>query len=149
MADQLARYSVPGLDPSRPAINDGLYLVEDPRSGFPGGYVRTRMSADGLRVVNRTLPFHVFYDGQIERVATQAPNGAWNVTTRGVGNNVLSDAAIIGEEQGPSRFGRLDRMLKANIERHHGVGGSKSWISTGVGWPPNDAVRGGSAPHAQ
>jgi len=149
LADQLARYSVPGLDAVRPVTNEGVYLVKDPRTGFPGGYVRTLVSADGLRIVNRTLPVHAFYDGQIERVATQSPDGSWHVTTRGIGNNRLPGAATINEEHGPEIFGRLDRMLKENIERHHGVQSSKSRIFSGVGWPIDRDDRSGSTPHGR
>lgn len=149
MADQLARYSVPGLDASQPAMNGGVYLVEDPRSGLPGGYVRTAVSADGLTIVNRTLPIHVFYDGQIERVATQSPDGSWRVTTRGVGNNVVPGAATINERQGPEIFDSLDQTLKENIERHHGVDSSKSCLPTSEAWLSNPADRRGSAPHGR
>ncbi|MEI9900802.1 MAG: phage portal protein [Hyphomicrobium sp.] len=146
IADQLARYSVPGIDAAQPATNGSVYLVEDPRNGLRGGYVRTLVTVDGLRIVNRTLPVHVFYDGQIERVATQSPDGSWHVTTRGTGNNILPGAAAINEQHGPEIFDRLDRTLKENIERHHGVQGSKSDIA-GVDWAPDCGGCGGSAPH--
>jgi hypothetical protein len=119
-ADQLARFSVPGRDASIPVEDGKTYFVVDPKTGFPAGWVTTTISEDGLRVVNRTLPFHLFYDGVVERRAIQAEDGSWHVITRGVGNNVIPGMNVVNQAVGPEVFNDLDRRLRENIERHHG-----------------------------
>jgi hypothetical protein len=120
IADQLARYSVPGRDPANPAENGRTYFVTDPRNGDPGGWVDTNVSADGLTVTNTTRLAHVFYDGQIVRSAAQAEDGSWYVTTHGLGNNWTSGLAASNQEQGPQIFNYMDQQMRANIEAHHG-----------------------------
>src|SRR5438105_2817933 len=101
MADQLARFSVPGRDPANPISNGATALVSDPRTGIPGGFVTTSVSDDGLTITNRTLPLHALYDGTIVRRAEQADDGSWRVTTRGFGNNVVPGMNLLNREQGP------------------------------------------------
>jgi hypothetical protein len=120
IADQLARFSVPGQDPAAPAVNNGTYFVTDPRTDLPGGWVTTNISPDGLTVTNTTQRAHVFYDGQIVRSASRADDGSWYVTTHGFGNNVIPGAATVNQSQGPEIFNYMDQQMKANIEAHHG-----------------------------
>jgi HK97 family phage portal protein len=120
MADQMSRFAVPGQDPSMPVEDGNTYFVTDPRTGFPAGWVDTTVSADGLTIVNTTTAAHVFYDGRIERQASRAADGSWFVSTRGIGNNVIPGMAEINQRQGPLIFNELDRLLRQNIERHHG-----------------------------
>ncbi|MGC2776790.1 MAG: hypothetical protein WA418_14275, partial [Bradyrhizobium sp.] len=122
MADQLARYSVPGQDPATPALEGDRSLVYDPRSGVPGGFVETTIADGGLTITNRTSPLHAFYDGVVVRSAKQADDGSWYVTTRGFGNNVIPGMSLFNQEEGPPIFDTLDRRMRANIERHHGKG---------------------------
>ena len=56
----------------------------------------------------------------------QNADGSWTITTRGFGNNVIPGMNEINEELGPSIFNELDQRLRENIDRHHGVGNSKS-----------------------
>ena len=116
--DQLSSFAVPGQDPSRPVENLGIYPVTDPRLGLPTGNVLTTVSPNGLTIINTTLPGHVFHDGQITRSASQGVNGAWSVTTRGIGNNVIPGAATINQWQGPAIFNNLDAQMRANIGAH-------------------------------
>ncbi len=53
------------------------------------------VSGDGLTLINRTLPTHIFHDGLVERTYSQREDGAWIVTTTGVGTNVWP---IVGPE---------------------------------------------------
>lgn len=122
IADQLARFSVPGRDPSNPVKDGEFSLVEDPRSGLPGGWVWTAIEDNGLTVVNSTSPAHAFYNGEVIRSARQEDDGSWKVTTHGFGNNVVPGANIINQEQGPPIFNLLDQRMRENIERHHAKG---------------------------
>ena len=124
MADQFSRFAFPGQDPSKPVKNGEVNLVYDPRLGWPGGNVLTTVSEDGLTITNRTLRGHILFDGQIERTATQASDGSWYVTTRGIGNNVIPGMNIANEWRGPQIFDELDRRLRINIRRHRGNGKS-------------------------
>lgn len=119
IADQLARYSVPGHDPSKPVESGKSYAVYDPQTGLPGGLVTTTISEDGLTITNTTLPLHVFYDGVVTRAARQSGDGSWTVTTEGRGNNVLPGASEVNQIRGPDIFKTLDQRMRANIERHH------------------------------
>lgn len=58
--------------------------------------------------------------GWVVRRATQTSDGAWYVTTRGIGNNVEPGMNGINQIFGPGIFNDLDRQMRANIERHHG-----------------------------
>jgi hypothetical protein len=134
IADQMSRFAVPGQDPSRPVKNGTTSLVRDPTTDLPAGYVDTFVSADGLTIVNRTQPLHIFYDGTVTRTATRNSDGSWTITTRGVGNNVIPGMNLLNKELGPGIFKDLDRRLRENIERHHGVRKSLSGIATQCSW---------------
>jgi hypothetical protein len=122
IADQLARFSVPGRDPSNPVQSLETSLVEDPRTGLPGGWVTTTIDDDGLSITNRTTPVHALYDGIVVRTARQTEDGSWYVTTRGFGNNVVPGMNILNQEQGPLIFNILDQRMRDNIERHRAKG---------------------------
>jgi hypothetical protein len=122
IADQLARFSIPGRDPSSPVVHGDGSFVFDPRTGLPGGLVTTRIEDSGLKIINQTSPAHLFYDGVVVRQATLSDDGAWFVTTRGFGNNVIPGMNMFNREQGPVIFGILDQRMRANIERHHAKG---------------------------
>jgi hypothetical protein len=101
IADQLARYAVPGQNPAAPVVNGAIYSVYDPFLGLPAGDVLTRVTADKLSITNQTLPEHVFYDGKITRTAWQAADGSWPVTTRGIGNNEIPGMNKVNQWSGP------------------------------------------------
>jgi len=84
--------------------------------------VDTTVSGDGMTIVNRTSPAHVFYNGVVIRTASQSDDGAWYVTTRGFGNNVAPGMNILNQGEGPVTFRILDQRLRENIERHHAKG---------------------------
>ena len=65
MANYMARFAVPGQDPSKPVRDGDKSMVYDPRNGLPAGYVETSIAPSGLVIVNRTLFPHVLYDGKI------------------------------------------------------------------------------------
>lgn len=119
IADQLARYAVPGQNPAAPVVNGAIYSVYDPFLGLPAGDVLTRVAADKLSITNQTLPEHVFYDGKITRTAWRAADGSWHVTTRGIGNNEIPGMNKVNQWSGPDIFNELDRRMRENIERHH------------------------------
>jgi len=122
MADQLARFSVPGRDPANPVQHLDTSLVREPRTGIPGGWVRTRIEDDGLTIISQTTPAHVLYDGVVIRSARQADDRSWYVTTRGIENNILPGMNLLNQEQGPLIFNILDQRLRDNIERHRAKG---------------------------
>jgi hypothetical protein len=122
MADQLARFSVPGRDPANPAEDFDISLVEDPTTSMPVGWVKTRISDDGLTIINQTTRVHALYDGIVIRSARQGEDGSWYVTTRGFGNNMVPGMNRLNQEQGPPIFDLLDRRLRENIERHRAKG---------------------------
>jgi hypothetical protein len=119
IADQLARYSVPGQAPSSPVEDGQEYAVYDPETGMFGGFVRTTVSEDGMTITNSTLPLHIFYDGVVIRSARQSDDGSWSVTTEGLGNNVVPGASEENQKRGPEIFRSLDERMRANIEQHH------------------------------
>ena len=119
MADQLSRFAVPGQDPRKPLENNNDYNVLDPVFGMRVGTVNTRVSSDGLVVINRTNSDHIFFNGIITRTATQDEDGSWYVTTQGVGNNVYLGMNLINQDAGPSIFSTLDQQMRDNIRAHH------------------------------
>jgi len=122
MADQLARYSLPGRDPSMPIEDGQTYPVHVPGATQYVGDVETRIEDDGLTIQNRTKQGHIFFDGMVVRQLGQTPDGTWFVTTYGLGNNVEPGMNVVNQLVGPEVFGELDRQMRANIERHHGKG---------------------------
>jgi len=122
--DQMSRYAVPGQDPSKSVINLGIYHVYDPRTGIYAGNVITTVTNQGFTITNRTLPGHLFYDGEIIRTAVQI-DGAWYITTHGFGNNVILGANIINEWQGKKIFEYLDKEMQNNIATHHQTMGAQ------------------------
>ena len=120
IADQGARFSVPGRDPSRPVENQERYAVRDPWAGIPGGYVRTSVSRDGLTIINRTeLWWHVFCCGQITRTFFQDDTGAWYAKTTGTGYNIIPGMGPVNQGSGPAIFDKLDAQMRSNILLHH------------------------------
>jgi hypothetical protein len=122
IADQLARFSLPGGDPSRPVADGNEYPVYLPGTDLYAGDIRVAISDEGLTITNRTLPGHIFFDGVVVRSARQDSAGAWHVTTRGFGNNVEPGINLANQLVGPEIFNHLDREMRANIERHHAKG---------------------------
>ena len=122
MVDQLARFSLPGGDPSMPIENGKTYRIHIPGADRYVGDVRTRIEDDGLTIESRTVEGHMFFDGLVTRKLTQTRDGAWYVTTRGLGNNIERGMNIVNELVGPEVFNELDRQMRANIERHHAKG---------------------------
>jgi hypothetical protein len=62
IANQLARFSIPGHDPAEPVTNvstNAVYVA-----GTHVGDLRTTISEDGLTITNRTLPGHLLFDGE-------------------------------------------------------------------------------------
>ena len=125
MANQLSRFAYPGQDPSKQVVDGDVRSVYDPRvglgQGVPAGPIVVWVSPDGLTIINRTRPGHVLFDGQIVRHAHRGPNGAWYVTTHGIGNNENAAIAYANKTQGPQIFRVLDQHLRLNIDRHHGT----------------------------
>lgn len=121
IADQLARFSVPGQRPEQLVKDGQRYVVYDPTTGLEVGIIRTKVSPDGLTIQNMTTPLHILYNGQVTRTATQNPDGSWSVTSIGVGNNVIPEMNKVNEDVGPGIFRSLDEQMRRNIERHHGV----------------------------
>lgn len=122
IANQLARYSVPGQDSAKPVEDGKTYPVYEPITRVYVGSIKTKIDDDGLTITNRTLSGHIFYDGAVVRSARQADDGSWYVTTEGRGNNVKPGTRSINETVGPEIFTRLDQWLRGNIERHHAKG---------------------------
>lgn len=90
-------------------------MVYDEVTGLPGGIVTTRVSEDGLTIVNTTTPLHILYNGRIVRTAFET-DGSWFVTTHGVGNNVVPGMATANQYWGPVQFNRLDARLRQALE---------------------------------
>ena len=124
MADYLPRFAFPGQDPNVPVTDNSRNLVWDPRYGFPAGYVKTKISSDGLTVINQTTPWHLLYDGEIIRRAIRLPGGSWITMTHGVGNNVIPGMAHENLVQGPQIFDAVDKLMREYILRDHGRGKS-------------------------
>jgi hypothetical protein len=120
IADQAARFAVPGLAASNPVVSGQTYPVRDPWFGAYGGDVRTDVSPDGLTITNTTVPGHAFHDGQIVRRFIQAPDGAWYATTHGFGNNAGPLAELANRLSGPKIFGDLDSQMLENVRRFYG-----------------------------
>ncbi len=118
MADYMSRFGVPGHDPSIPLQNQHPYWVHDPSTGAPVGMVITRISPDGLTVINTTLKMHILYNGQIVRAATQEDDGLWTVTIHGTGNNVLPGMATLNQDAGPGIFQTMDDAMRSYIQHH-------------------------------
>ena len=78
----ISRFTVPNsLTTGRPQ-SDGINVVIS-WFGFPGGFVTTTRSSDGLSGRNVTTPFHVF-TGTVERSIVNTPDGAY-MQTHGYG----------------------------------------------------------------
>jgi RHS repeat-associated protein len=120
MADQLARYSVPGQNPAIPVEHLQTYPVYDPNFGFYAGDVVVTISADGLTITNTTLPGHIFHDGVVVRTVSPNDDGSWSVTTHGYGNNINPGYNYVNETFGPEVFATMDERMRANIMNHQG-----------------------------
>ncbi len=120
MAEQMARFAVPGQSPDQPVTDSAKYRVYDPFTGLFAGKVTTLISLNGLRTQNITQSGHVLHDGQITRQATQNPDGSWSVLTVGSGNNFVPLGAEANELAGPRIFDQVDGQMRQNIFRHHG-----------------------------
>ena len=142
MADQFSRFAVPGQDPSRPVENGQIYPVYDPIEGRFVGNVKTYVSEDGLTIVNRTLPGHLFHAGLITRTARQAADGSWTVSTHGVGNNETFGMNYVNELFGPDIFNAMDEQLRQNIDRHHGGTKEIGGAACGTGFDRSHIGRG-------
>jgi hypothetical protein len=115
MADYLARYAVPGGDPDKPVLNDRVYDVYDPRLGVYAGKIRTIVKDRGLKIINSTLPGHIFHDGKVIRRVTRSPDGSWKIKTYGFGNNVRPELSYLNEWQGPLIFREMDRRMGQDV----------------------------------
>jgi hypothetical protein len=120
VADQLARFSIPGRDPSVPVEDRTTNKVYLPETRRHVGDVETEITDGGLTITNLTVPGHLFFDGTVIRSAHQGADGSWYVTTHGFGNNVTTGMNIPNQLFGPEIFRGLDREMRANIEWHHG-----------------------------
>jgi hypothetical protein len=122
IADQLARFSIPGRNPSIPVADESNNKVYFPGTHHHVGNVETTIADGGLTITNRTDPGHLLFDGKVIRHALQGEDGSWYVTTRGFGNNVTTGMNIPNQLFGPEIFTGLDREMRTNIEWHHGKG---------------------------
>ena len=120
MVDYVSRFGVPGQDPSIPVVNRSTNFASDPRTGFPGGYVKTTISQDGLTVSNKTTLLHFLYNGQIVRTAHRNSDGSWSMSTHGFGNNWTPGMNRENQDQGPKIFDAVDQAMRAYILRDHG-----------------------------
>jgi RHS repeat-associated protein len=120
MMDYLLRFAYPNQDPAIPVSPGGTYPV-----GFNGvslrqlGMISVDISDDGLTSINTTLPGHIFYNGTITRTVSQGADGAWYVTTTGVGNNVVLGMNIANQVMGPDIFDTLDKQMFDYIAAQH------------------------------
>jgi hypothetical protein len=107
MRDYLSRFAYPGQDPNDPVTEKEVNPVTV--FGFlPTGFIRTRVSLDGLTITNITEPVHLLYDGQVERRAVQAPDGSWYIATTGIGNNFVTILSPINQTLAPIQFNTFD-----------------------------------------
>ena len=134
MGDYGSKHSLPGRDPSQPIENNKDYVVRIPGTDILVGHVHTTISQDGLTIQNVTQIDHIFHDGQITRTLTQAPDGAWYVTTLGTGNNIWPFMATMNQIFGGDIFDAMDRQMRDNIRQHHGTHSDDPFgdFSTGI-----------------
>lgn len=121
MKDYMSRHAVPGQDPSKPVINQAISDVKVPGTSITVGQVQTLVSPTGLEITNRTQPGHMFFDGTVTRTATQTPTGAWEVTTVGIGNNVVPGMNQVNQRTGREVFDAVDAAMRVNIAAHRGI----------------------------
>ncbi len=120
MTDALSRFAYPGQDSSKPVQDYGTYPVEpfnlssDPKIQAKG-MIQVNIFKGGLETVNRTLPGHIFYNGQVIRTLSQDSDGAWRVTTYGDGTNTNTGIALVNALAGPEIFQEVDDKMKAYI----------------------------------
>jgi hypothetical protein len=119
IADQGARFTIPGRNPSRPVVDDERYVVRDPLLGIPAGLVTTSVSKDGLTITNRTTIWHVFCCGRVTRTFFQDDVGAWYAKTTGTGFNIVPGMGPVNQTSGRAIFNDLDAQMRYNIQLHH------------------------------
>ncbi len=118
MIDYMLRFAYPNQDPSRPAVDQGVYTVGIPIIGFDldmMGKILFETGTSGLATTNITLPTHILYDGVVDRTASQNVNGHWVVTTEGYGNNRILGMDVANEFGGPILFNIVDIQMTAYI----------------------------------
>ena len=119
IADQLARFQVPGQSPSMPVSDGDVRPVYIPDLNIFVGRVIVDVSSDGLTIANTTLPGHLFANGQITRTAFQGSDGSWYVNTRGTGFNIVPLMGLANQVVGPILFNGIDSNMRRNIEQYY------------------------------
>jgi len=83
------------------------------------GAIKVYISPDGLTLTNRSLPTHIFHDGQVVRSYTQREDGAWVVTSTGTGTNVRPYVGpaidLANDMAGAPTFTAVDAQMLAYI----------------------------------
>ena len=114
----MSRFAVSGQDPNISVNNGSSNTVYNPL-GENVGQVKTKISRDGLTIINQTIEGHIFHNGVIQRTAIKNSDGSWSVVTRGVGNNVEQGMNYVNELFGPSVFNNLDSSIRMFIRAFH------------------------------
>lgn len=102
----MIRFAYPGQKPSEPIEDRELYFVVP----FKGtqyealGAIQSFVSDDHLATINRALPTHIFYKGEVDRTAEKTSEGAWHVKTHGFGNNIYFEMDTVNQEAGADIF---------------------------------------------
>jgi len=109
IANAMSRHTVPSIF-NGPVKNNSTNLATDPRNGFPGGFVRTNVSSDGLTGTNVTTRIHFLYNGDVTRTAF-IRSGALVIRTVGTGTNRSGVLARLNDWQGPQIMNAEDAQM--------------------------------------
>jgi len=132
MLDYFLRFAYPGQNPANPVTSGNSYVVGYPFTNLPmqfgWGEIVVYVNQDTLISTNITESSHILYDGKVIRHAYEAENGAWYVSTYGLGNNVVHtlpgqlgqvSLASVNQSQGFGIFNDVDANMLAYILEHH------------------------------
>jgi RHS repeat-associated protein len=115
-ADVTSRFGVPGRSPDLPIHNGERSTAS--LLGFSGPIV-TYLSPNGTALVNRTLPGHPFYDGQVRVSIFSGRNGALFYSARGTGSSTSRFMAGLNQIAGPIPFRMAANAARDYVERHN------------------------------
>ncbi len=86
-----------------------------PLNCYEKGAIQVFVRDGGLTTENRTLPTHIFHEGNVVRKGTQDWIGGWRVNTDGSGTNTSAEVALTNQFAGRDIFVGVDQLMKDYI----------------------------------
>jgi RHS repeat-associated protein len=115
----LSLFAYPGQDPLDGPFEPGHpYSVDWPLTNISMGSlgaIQVSVTNGGWTTINKTLPSHILYNGEVDRTLSQDMNGNWIVTTHGFGTNTNPLLGVANQVAGAQIFEAEDINMTAYI----------------------------------